>query len=525
MEKSGGASHEPPDSATAAEARRRMHEQFFARADKSNLKGESVRGGAVTMISQALKFVMQTAALIIVARLIRREDNGLQTMVVTITGVVSLFKDAGLGMATVQRDVITHEQVSTLFWINVAIGFVLALIVVAAAPILVIFYNEPRLFWMTMVSASVFLIGGAGLQHQALLQRTLRFVTLAKIEVAALAVTAAVGVGMAMAGYGYWALVAMSLCGPVVGVMGAWIAVPWRPGLPSRKVEVRSMLRFGGTVTLNNFLVYLAYNVDKILVGRFCGVEAVGLYSRAFQLIIMPLQQMHYAVFSVVFPTLARLQDNPQRLNAFFLKAFSVVLGMIVPVVVCCALFAEEMVFPLGKQWAESAAIFRLLAPMILVLGIINPLGWFLYSTGRTTRSMKMALVLVPVVILGVVAGLAYGSKGVAAGYSIAMLLLTAPWIAWTIHGTGIKGADIWKTIWKPVAAGLLAGLVALPLKLGLDSKLHDISMLLLGTGLVFAAYAFVLLIVMGQKAMYLDLLKEVLNKRRVAVAPQSAVA
>src|SRR5437879_4979849 len=152
-------------------------EEPFGTTNISGLKQKSIRGGAITVLAQGLKFGLQTGSTVILARLISPQDFGLQGMVVAMMGFLGLFRDAGLSVATIQRDAITHEQTSTLFWINVGLGALLAALAAATAPALVTFYKEPRLFWVTIVSATAFLFNSLAVQHQALLYRRMRFVT------------------------------------------------------------------------------------------------------------------------------------------------------------------------------------------------------------------------------------------------------------------------------------------------------------------------------------------------------------
>jgi len=143
------------------------------------------------------------------------------------------------------------------------------------------FYHEPRLFWIAMVLGAGFRRQCGGVQHSALLQRNMQFEAIAGIEIASWIVSIAVGVGFAMVGVGYWALVWMAFALPAVTTIGVWFATGWIPGRPRRGVGVRSMLGFGGTLTLNTIIVYAAYNVDKLLIGRIWGAAALGVYGRA----------------------------------------------------------------------------------------------------------------------------------------------------------------------------------------------------------------------------------------------------
>ena len=189
---------------------------------------------------------MQMATMVVLARLLSPKDFGLQGMVLVVTGFLALFRDAGLGIATVQRLEVTHEQTSTLFWINVAVGAMLATLCAAVAPLLVSFYHEPRLYWIAVVSGATFMFSGLSAQHSALLQRILPFVTQAKIDLASLAVASATGIFMASLGCRYWSLVGMAVASSVMSAAAVWFAVAWVPGPPRRRSGIRSMLHLGG---------------------------------------------------------------------------------------------------------------------------------------------------------------------------------------------------------------------------------------------------------------------------------------
>jgi PST family polysaccharide transporter len=230
------------------------------------------------------------------ARLLSPEEFGVVAMVTVVTSFYGLFTSAGLSSATVQRVTVTDSQISTLFWVNMLIGAGLGGLCLATAPALVAFFHEPRLMWVTAAMAVGFLVNAAGVQHIALLQRDLRFVTLTSIEVLAQVASMAIGIALAVAGFGYWALVAAMLVGPGVMTVLAWTTTRWIPGRPHRDAEIMSMLRFGGVVTIQSALNYGAQNIDKVLLGRLRGADTLGLYGRAYQLVFMPMTNMSAAV-------------------------------------------------------------------------------------------------------------------------------------------------------------------------------------------------------------------------------------
>ncbi len=373
------------------------------------------------------------------------------------------------------------------------------------------FYHEPRLFWITVVIATSFVFNGASAQHRAVLQREMRFVVLSVIDIISVIASVVIGIGMAAAGLGYWALVAMTLCLPVISLIGVWSAGRWIPGPARRGTEVRSMLRYGGTVTLNSVIMYLAYNIDKVLLGRFGGAEVLGFYGRAYQLINLPTENLNTTIGMVAFPALSRLQNDPERLKNYFLKGYGLFLSLVMPITMGCALFAEDIIRVfLGAKWGEAVPVFRLLAPTILTFALINPLAWLMLAAGRAGRSLKIALIIAPIVILGYVVGLPYGPNGVATGFSVSMLLLAVPVIYLATRDTSITTLDALKVVTRPLLSILIGAGATMAVWSFIQHINPPLLRLVAANVVLFGVYAIVLLFVMGQKAVYFGLLREI---------------
>ena len=376
------------------------------------------------------------------------------------------------------------------------------------APVLVSFYHEPRLLWVTVALASGFLFSAAVVQHQALLQRSNAFCRPGGNRYPFSAVSIAVGIGMAIGGCGYWALVGMTISLPAANAVCVWAAARWIPGAPRRNIGIRSMLRFGGTVTLNTLTVYLTYNLDKIFLGRSWGAEALGIYGRAYQLINFPTAMLNSATGTVAFPVLSRLQDDPNRFKSYFLKGYSLLLGLTLPLTMACALFADDIIFVLlGPKWQDVIPVFRLLAPTILVFALINPLGWLLFSTARVGRSLKIALVLCPLMITAYTVGLPNGPTGVAIAFSVMMMLWLVPCLAWCVHDTEISLRDLFRAAIRPFLAGNAAAALSYGVRFILGQSLSPFPRLALESVILLGSYLWILLFVMGQKSFYLNVL------------------
>ena len=474
-----------------------------------DLKDRIIRGGFAKVCSQAANLLLRMGSLMVLGRLLSPKEFGLVGMVTAIVGVLNLFKDFGLSTATIQRTSVTEQQTSTLFWINIVVGGILGLLSLAIAPAVAAFYHEPRLIGVTAVLGAGFLFNAAGVQHSALLQRQMRFTTTATIDIFSLTISIAVGIGMALKGFGYWSLVGMTVTLPLVCTICMWLATGWVPGMPKRRVGIRSMMRFGGTLTLNGLVVYVAYNLEKVLLGRFWGAETIGIYGRAYQLITIPTDNLNSAIGGVAFSALSRIKEDQPRFKSYFLKGYSFVVAMTIPITLFCALFAHDMIsVVLGQKWMEAVPIFRLLAPTILIFALINPMAWLLFSLGLVGRSLKIALVLAPLVITGYLVGLPYGPKGIALAYSTVMTLWVVPHIAWCVRGTVISLRDIFDAVRRPLVSSVVAATLAFGLQLFFGSLLTPLPRLVLGSAILFGTYAGMLLYVMGEKTFYINLLR-----------------
>lgn len=474
-----------------------------------HLRERAVRAGFAKICSQGGGLVIRFASFVVLARLLDPKDFGLVGMVTAFTEVLNVFRDFGLSAASVQSATVTREQASTLFWINLSIGAMLSLFALALGPLIAVFYHEPRVILITSVIAVSFVLSGATTQHWALLQRQMRFPALAAIDIVSFVIGAAIAIGMAASGYGYWALVAMIVSFPFTTMLGVWLAAVWLPGPPRRGTGIRSMIGFGGTMTLNSLVFHVTYNAEKALLGRYWGAEAVGIYGRAYQLIRIPTDSLNSAVGEVAFAALSRIQHDRQRVKRYFLKCYSAVIALTLPLTIACALFADELVHVvLGPKWNSAVDIFRILAPTILVFGVGNPLGWLLNALGRVDRLLKIGLVSAPLMIAGYVIGLPYGAVGVAAAYSVVMVLKVVPMSAWALRGTGISLLDLLREITRPLASSLAAAALAFGVDLIYGPMLSPFARLAAETTVFGATYLALLLFVAGQKSFYLDLFR-----------------
>jgi O-antigen/teichoic acid export membrane protein len=195
-------------------------------------------------------------------------------------------------------------------------------------------------------------------------------------------------------------------------------------------------------------------------------------------------------------------------LKNYFLKGYSLVVSLTIPVTIFCALFSNDIVVVLlGPKWLEAAVIFRLLTPTVLIFGMINPLSWLLLSVGLQGRSLAIALVIAPLVISAYLIGLPYGPRGVAIAYSAAMTMWIVPHLAWCLRGTAISLSDLFLAVSRPFVSGIVAAVAAFVVQLQLESWVSPFVRLVFEGSVMLSVYYMMLLMAMGQRAFYLDLL------------------
>jgi PST family polysaccharide transporter len=446
---------------------------------RADLKGRSVRGGLVTITSQGAQFVIQSVATISLARLLVPADFGLVAMVTAITGLGQAFADLGLSEATIQREEISHHQVSTLFWINFAIGLALMLVTAALAPLLAWFYKEPRLKELTLVLSVTFLIGGLRVQHNALLMRQMRFTARAIRDVGSSAISVPIAIAMAWHGAGYWAIAALPLTYNFIQTALSWVMVRWLPGPPRRDAKVGSLIAFGGNVAASYLIMNVNRSADAVLIGWYWGASPLGLYSRAYNLLMLPVRQLGIPASNVAIPAFSRLQDDPERFARFYLRAVNLIMWISAPIFGFLFVAAEPViVLVLGYKWREAAPVFQILVISALAQLLLDSTVWLFVGRGQSQRLLKLLLFVSPIVVGSFAIGLPFGIKGVALSGSL-VLGAMFPWILnFAYRGSSLTLRRLGQAIVYPVAL-CLAGVFLAEIALHLAAPQRIVSQLL----------------------------------------------
>jgi O-antigen/teichoic acid export membrane protein len=409
-------------------------------------------------VSQVAANILNLGATVVLARLLAPADFGIVAMVTVIIGFTIMLRDLGLSSATIQREDVKHHHVSTLFWVNVAAGVFLTLLIMACAPLIASFYDRPELVGVSLALATLSLLDGLSIQHQALLRRQLRMGLLAVIDLVSQFAGIVTAILLAWKGAGFWSLVAMQIVSMVIKTGMSWFASGWRPTRAVNLAEVRSMLAFGGQLTAARMMNYVSHNVDKLLIGKFWSAQDLGIYTKAFSGSVVPFQKAIRSLSRVAVPTLSRLQDDPARFRTYFQTAVLLLFTCALPVTAAIILEAEAVVrIILGEQWLAMVPLLQILAPVAVTELLTQAVRWALVSMGRGERLLRWRSAEAIVKVIGITISLRWGITGIAWGLLIVNVVLAIPALWYCFLDSPLRIKDVTEVIWKPLTATLAA--------------------------------------------------------------------
>ena len=412
--------------------------------------------------SQALSQVVRLIVTLVFARLLAPHDYGLVSMALVFSGVVFLFTDFALGTALVQRSQLSEEDRSTAFWCTVALGGMCSVAGLAAAGPVAAFYGEPRIRPLFAVLALGFFVSSLGATHGALLTRAMDFRSLEIAAMAGTVVGAIAGVAAAAGGAGPWAIVVQQLVTATVLVTMLWCFSTWRPRLVVSRASLRSLGGFSANLVGTRLCFYCFRNVDNLLVGRFLGAAPLGLYALAYTIALAPVGRVVDPIREVLFPVLARSQDDRARLAGVWLRTTALMAAFVVPAMLGLAIVAPDLVPTLlGARWRSAV-------PVVQILALVGALQSFtvlnsvvLPAIDRTSTLLRAAVATLALSVAGFAIGLHWGIVGVAVGYAAANVVIVPLYTGLTARALGTRLAAVAPAFLPGMtAAGLMVGAI-----------------------------------------------------------------
>ena len=480
-----------------------------------SLKQKALSGVKWTGMSSVVIAIIQLVQLSILAHYLEPSDFGLMAIITVIIGFSALFLDLGISASIIHRQDITQVQLSSLYWLNIASGLFLFIIIYSLAPVMANFYNETELIPIIRLLAINFIISSLGGQYGLLFQKALKFNIMAKIGIVSVLAGFVVAVSLAVNGYGVYALVYASLTSAVVGAsINIFIGIKeHRPSFVFKYREIAPMISFGMFQMGERSINYFNSQFDVILIGKLLGVEALGIYTVAKNLAMRPAQIINPIITKVTFPVMAKVQNDTLKLKNIYLKTINYLSSINFPIYVLVAILAEPIILILfGEKWSDSIIILQILSIYGAIRSTGNPVGTLILAQGRADLGFYINLVKFFLIPLTIYIGSFWRLDGIA--YSQLGLIIFFILPDWYYAVKPLCGASFKEYFWQilqPLIFAIIGGIFAYSISL-----LFGIENMYLNAGMIAVLMGVVVLILnVWFNREFVDTVLELIGKRK----------
>jgi O-antigen/teichoic acid export membrane protein len=425
----------------------------------TTISRRAVSGVLWSGVSRLGQQTAQFAISVVLARLLVPEEFGLVAEALVFSSFALVILDFGFSAALIQREDLEERHLSSAFWLNLGVGAALTAALIGASPLIADFYNQPRLRGLAIGISATFLLGSLGLVQATLLERALNFRRLAAITNIATAVGGAAAITAAAAGLGAWSIVLQATVAIGARSLLLWLSSDWRPALSIDAAAVRDLWRFGANLAAFNAVNFWSRNADDLLIGRFATPSALGLYGRAYSVMLVGLNQVTSTVSVAMYPALARIQDDRDRLRLAYLRVVSVVALLAFPIAVGLFVAARPFVLTLfGERWTGAIRILQILCIPLLIQSVASTVGLIYQVSARTDWMFRWGVAASAVTVAAFAVGIHWGIVGVATSYAIVSVAML--YFNFSIPGrlVGVRPADVARVVRGPLAAAMIMG-------------------------------------------------------------------
>jgi len=406
----------------------------------------ALQGGLKMLLSQGVKLVVQIASIVVLARLVTPEDFGLVAFLTSIFAFVGLFSEFGLTMAIVQKEQIQEKDLNTLFRISAGIGMLLLLCIGVAGLLASWMSGDARYQWIFGIFAVMFFSKSLSTVPQGLIRRRMQFGFLSLQEAATFLFGALAAVAIATQGRGILALIAFQFIPALLMCGSSWFFAGWRPkrGVGSFQ-HASSYFSFGGAFTLVEIANTVCKHIDNLLIGKVWGMELLGQYTRAYALMLAPMNQVMGPLGAVLIPLFSRIHQNKTEFKKLTTGLFVSFIGLTAPAAGFLIVCSNEIInLLLGPGWEVAQKIFWWFGFAVFS----KPLGalvyWVFVSCGKMKQMMRWTIANTIITSSAIVVGLQFGPIHVAAFISIFAVLVQMPLAVRMLGETELIAAEKW---------------------------------------------------------------------------------
>ena len=392
----------------------------------SNTK-KAMNGGKWITLSTVISTLFQFVQVALLARLLDPADFGIVSISNLIITFFQIFSNLGFSNSIISKQESDRTVLSTLYILNLMVGVVIFVVIHLTTPVIISFYHEPKLEQVLNISSYFFLIAYFGQLYMFLLEKELRFKSVAMIDIAGTVIGGGVTITLAYSGFRELSLIIGSVVMQCIKtILQITFGRPlFRPALSFNLDRVKDHLRFGLYNMGDGLLGFIQFNSDNIFIGGMLGVKMLGYYTIAYQLAIFPIAKLNPIILQVAYPILAQMKDSTADLKKSYLKILDFISYCNLPLLTGLFITADSVI-PLiyGPGWEKTIDLIHIFVFVGIFTCLSHPLYTLVFTKGKPSLlfylNLGTLLVKIPLVY---VFGMYWGVTGIALAFLLATLL------------------------------------------------------------------------------------------------------
>jgi O-antigen/teichoic acid export membrane protein len=414
------------DSASAALTVERIPE--VSKSVPGSFHGSVLNGLAWKAASRGTFEVTRLAVAIALARLLTPHEYGLAGFALVLVAFQPVFCGTALASALVQREHVTENDRSTVFWCSAATGLFFTILGVSLSWILTSAFGDPQAAPLFAAMSLCYVISALGITQTELLIRAMKFRSLELRTMAGVIIGALLAIAAALLGWGPWAIVLQQLGYYTAATVLLWLMSDWHPHFIFSRQSLHEIRGFGGNTSGAMLLYVMNQNTSRVLIGGALGTAALGAFALGYNVILAPFSRITSPLFDVLYTVYAKLRDDRERLVNAWLRVVRLTVAITLPAMLGLIVVAPDLVpVVFGAQWHDAVPVIQILAWVGVLIALQGVNEIILQSVDRTEVAFRFAAVLFVTGVASFLIGLPWGIVGVSAGYAIVSTIVQ-PW-------------------------------------------------------------------------------------------------
>lgn len=460
--------------------------------------------------------VLNLLVIFVLARLVTPEEFGTVAMITVFTNFAIRFVDFGFSAALIYKKNIDQDDINTVFFFNLIVAVILSLLFYFLSPVIANFYGKSILEILTKVMCVIFIITSLTGVNKSLITKELKFKLNTKIFLAAFILSSVLAIILAYLGFGVWSILVKILSQEAFQTLFFLVFYPVHQKPVFKKKSFTDMFKMGRNVAGTSLINYWSRNADNLLIGKMLGGGALGIYSKAYAVMLLPLTNFSRVISKVMFPSFSLINENIPEIRRIYLSATRVIAFLTFPLMGGLAIVSREFVLvTFGPEWSAMIPLISILAVLGATQSILSLNGTIFYSLGKSHIAFRLTLIFGVINVLGFFIGIRLGGLvGLALIYTGLGVVGAIPKFYFAGRLIKISVLEMFRNLSNPMLYTTFMMIILYAFKLYLNrfglSPVFELLMLTILGGLLYLAMA-----IIGNGNEYKLVKKFLINKKK----------